>query len=182
MPRRAPASSRMVASCTPTLVKRLLGVQNPTRGAKVNSGVDTRRMIEVCVANLTDSIAGAMFLFFVFFLLRALLRRQWLAAVVAVLPFVGLDNGDHPLINGPILAVEIGLAILILIRFGVLPLIVGVFVGSTLFVLPLTTDFSTWYAGSTLFVLASTLVLTVVAFHMAIAGRALFKEGFLEAT
>jgi len=45
---------------------------------------------------------------------------------------------------------------------------------------PLTTNFSNWYAGSTLFVLASVLALTVYAFHTAMAGRPLFKEGFLE--
>jgi serine/threonine-protein kinase len=162
------------------LVGLLLGVPDPTASAKANSVVDARGMIDVFVSNLTDSIAVGMFFFFVFFLLRAVLRRQWLAVVVFILMFTGLQVQDHPLINGPVTAMEIGLAIFILIRFGALPMMVGFLVGFTLLVFPLTTDFSTWYAGSTLFVLASVLALTAYAFHTAVAGRSLFKAGFLE--
>ena len=89
---------------------------------------------------------------------------------------------NHPLIAAGIGTIQFGLAIFILIRFGVLPMIVGIFVSSILPEFPLTTDFSTWYVASTLFALATVLALTAYAFHTAVAGRPLFKEGFLEAT
>jgi hypothetical protein len=44
----------------------------------------------------------------------------------------------------------------------------------------LTTDLSAWYAGSTLAAVAIILALTAYAFHTAVAGRPLFKAGFLE--
>ena len=40
---------------------------------------------------------------------------------------------------------------------------------------------STWYAGSTLFAYAVVLALAGYAFHTAVAGRSLFKAGFLDA-
>ena len=41
-------------------------------------------------------------------------------------------------------------------------------------------DFSTWYAGGIVAVVAILLALTAYAFHTAVAGRPLFKAGFLE--
>jgi hypothetical protein len=162
-------------------VRRLLGVD--VSALNLSSILDAQRMIGVFVFELTGSIAFALGLFFLFFLLRALLRRQWLAAVVFILLFAGPQAAqDHPLIRGSVTGVQFGLAIFILIRFGVLPMMVGIFVSTMLQAFPLTTDFSAWYAGSTLFALASVLALTGYAFHTAIAGRPLFKENFLEAT
>jgi hypothetical protein len=52
-------------------------------------------------------------------------------------------------------------------------------VGDTLGGVPIA-DFSTWYASTTVFVLVAILALTAYAFHTAVAGRPLFKAGFLE--
>jgi len=102
---------------------------------------------------------------------------------VFILLFAGLQAAqDSPAIRVSLAAVQFGLAIFILIRFGVLPMMVGVFVSTVLPNFPLTTDVSTWYAGSTMFALASVLALTAYAFYTALAGRPLFKQGFLEAT
>jgi hypothetical protein len=164
-------------------VPPLLGAREVSAAVNLSSVVDARRMIGVFVSQLTSSIATAMGIFLLFFLLRALLRRQWLAAVVFILLLAASGFGtDHPLIRVPVFGVQFALAIFILIRFGVLPMMVGIFVSSILPSFPLTTDFSTWYAGSTLFALASVLALTAYAFHTAIAGRPVFKESFLEAT
>jgi hypothetical protein len=61
-----------------------------------------------------------------------------------------------------------------------LPTIVCFFVGNELTDL-LTTDLSTWYASTTVSLIVGTLALTAYAFHIAVAGRPLFKAGFLEA-
>jgi hypothetical protein len=45
---------------------------------------------------------------------------------------------------------------------------------------PVTTDLSTWYASSTLIAYALVFVLAGYAFHSALAGRALFRGGFLD--
>jgi hypothetical protein len=78
-----------------------------------------------------------------------------------------------PLLSAPL--------VFILTRFGVLALIVALSVGTTLQDFPLTTAFSAWYAGSSLFAIASVLALTAYALYTALAGRPLFKAGFLDA-
>jgi hypothetical protein len=59
------------------------------------------------------------------------------------------------------------------------PTITCIIVGDTLGGVPIA-DFSTWYASTTVFVLVAILALTAYAFHTAVAGRPLFKAGFLE--
>ncbi len=54
------------------------------------------------------------------------------------------------------------------------------FVQFMLGVFLLTTDLSAWYAGTTVAAVAVLLALTAYAFHTAVAGRPLFKAGFLE--
>jgi hypothetical protein len=65
-------------------------------------------------------------------------------------------------------------------RFGLLALIVAFSVAGALGNFPLTADFSTWYAGSSLFAIASVLALAAYALFTALAGRPLFKAGFLD--
>ena len=67
-----------------------------------------------------------------------------------------------------------------LLWFGVLPLVALGFIVGMLTDSPLTTDLSAWYAGTTVFAVAIVLALTAYAFHTAVAGRPLFKAGFLE--
>jgi hypothetical protein len=72
------------------------------------------------------------------------------------------------------------LAIYTLIRFGVLPMVVGIFVSSLLPEFPVTSDFSNWYAGSNIFALVTVVVLGGWSLHTTLAGRPLFREGFLD--
>ncbi len=56
----------------------------------------------------------------------------------------------------------------------------------TLFVLallnnfPMTADFSAWYSGISLAITLFILAIAAFAFHSALGGRKLFREGFLE--
>ena len=87
---------------------------------------------------------------------------------------------NHPVISAALNLVPAALVIFITIRFGLLAMIASFFTTTMLIQFPVTTDFSTWYAGSTIFAFAVVLALTVFAFHTAVAGRPLFKAGFLE--
>jgi hypothetical protein len=70
--------------------------------------------------------------------------------------------------------------ILILIRLGILALIVASSVSTVLSNFPLTADFSIWYSGSAVFAMASVLALTSYSLYTSLAGRPLFKAGFLD--
>jgi len=71
-------------------------------------------------------------------------------------------------------------ALLILTRFGLLPMMVGILVSSILPSFSMTTDFSVWHSGGTMFAMVTVLALTAYAFHTARAGRPLVPEGALE--
>jgi hypothetical protein len=115
------------------------------------------------------------------FLLRVVLRRQWLMAAVFIALVVGGNAlSGHPAIGALHGALVASVLLVGLLRFGVLPLVVLFLVGDFVFSSPLTTDLSAWYSGSTVFPVAIILALTAYAFHTAVAGRPLFKAGFLE--
>jgi len=152
--------------------------------ATLNSVLDARGMTGFILFAVTNSgIGTSLFLVLLFLLQRVLLRRQWLAAVLSVLLFglvgAGLP-GDHPLIGALYLALITGFFIANLIWFGVFSLAVSGYVIATLITLVLTTDLSVWYANTTVVAVVLVLALTAYAFHTALAGRPLFKVGFLE--
>ncbi|HEV3201370.1 MAG TPA: serine/threonine-protein kinase [Bryobacteraceae bacterium] len=149
---------------------------------RLDALTDARRTTGVFAYFLHQSIGIALTLFFLFFLLRALLNRQWLAAAVFILLFAGntMLQSNHPVVSGAFTAMQGGLAIYTLIRFGVLPMVVGIFVSSLLPEFPVTSDFSNWYAGSNIFALVTVVVLGGWSLHTTLAGRPLFREGFLD--
>jgi hypothetical protein len=164
-------------------IPALLGSQD-ARSVNLSAVLDARRLFGAFAGGLITAIMVALTVFFLFFLLRVLLRRQWFAGLVFILIVVlmGVAGAPgNPWLRASISAVQFGLAIFILIRFGILPMMVGVFVSEILLAVPLSTDFTSWHAGSTLVSLAGVLGVTAYAFHTATAGRQLFKEGLLDA-
>ena len=120
----------------------------------------------------------------VFFLLRALLRAEWLAGAVPVLALAiapsGLTSGQEWSWIAAVFAVVGGVTfLLVLMRVGLLALIsVGFF--QHFLESMLTTDFSAWYADNSLFVLLVLAVLASFAFRTAIAGQSLFSGARLD--
>jgi serine/threonine-protein kinase len=150
----------------------------------LDSLLDARRMTYILDNALIGSIFGSLLLLLFFFLLRTLFRRMWLAAAVFMIGITLALFGTVPAghlglfdwVSMPIFAV---LLVFILTRFGALALIVA-FAVSGLARFPLTADLTAWYAGSSLFAMASVLALTAYALYTALAGRPLFKAGFLD--
>ena len=148
----------------------------------LNAVADLPRMLDVFVRSLMQSVGLALGMFFFYCLLKSILRREWLAAIVFALTFASPASlsTTHYWIHVSAAVVQYGLVIVVLTRFGLLPMIVSIAVDSDLRDFPLTTDFSTWYAGSTMFILAVVLALTGYAVYTAVAGRPLVKDGLLE--
>jgi hypothetical protein len=135
---------------------------------------------------LIGSIFGSLLLLLFFFLLRTMFRRTWLTAAVFILVltlggfFVSIGFGTLGLFDWVTLPLYSALLVFVLMRFGLLALIVAFSVAGTLGNFPLTADFSTWYAGSSLFAIANVLALTGYGLYAALAGRPLFKAAFLD--
>ena len=121
------------------------------------------------------ALAAAM----LFFLLRAVLRKEWLAAAVFVLLFAVPSFLDGGLISGAFSLVIAAAEIFVFLRFGLLAWVFANYFGHCLS-FPLTTDSSAWYAGTSLFVLLVLAVIAVYGFRIALAGRPMFSGMRLE--
>jgi len=116
---------------------------------------------------------GAMLLFV---LARLLLRRDALAAAAVVLLLLApgaVAGGESAWFSLPVMAVWYVSWILLLLRFGLLAAIVGLFAHDLLFTLPLTADLTAWTAGPTLLALPLVAVLALGASRIALGGTGL---------
>jgi serine/threonine-protein kinase len=110
----------------------------------------------------------------VFFLLRTVLRKEWLAAAAYVLLWSVPAYLSGGLISGVFGLVLAAAEIFVFLRFGLLALVFANYFGHSL-QFPLTTDFSAWYAGTSLFVLLCLAALAMYGFRIALAGRPAFS-------
>ena len=147
-------------------------------------GVSTDTLSGVHVA-LADLLFLVLFytlyslcIFFLLFLLQRLLRRTWLAviAVAAIGAFLSFGNpGEYPAFDAVALVALYVSFLLVLKRFGLLPLVVGLVVQNVLAVFPATIHLSRWYAPSGFTGLGAIALLAVYSFYMALAGQRLFS-------
>jgi hypothetical protein len=128
------------------------------------------------------SIHSTLTFFFLIFLLRVILRKQWLAAAGFTLIFTALKTlgADHPFVDAPLMIAIYAVAAIVVVRFGLIALASGIFTADLLANVPVTTDFSAWYAGATLVPLLAVAALAVWGFYTALAGRPLLKEELFE--
>jgi len=134
------------------------------------------------VGSVTPSIGVGLAYLFVLFLLRVLLRKQWAAAGAFVLIFVAAQalGSEAPVVFAVRGVIIHGLAVFLLIRFGVLAimayLLFGVFLGN----FPLTTDMSAWYASIGLAGMLLMAAMAFYGFYTSLGGRPLFGSAALD--
>jgi predicted Ser/Thr protein kinase len=123
---------------------------------------------------LAPSMLFATAMALLFFLLRALVKKEWLAAAVLILVVAtprGLEGGWIAAIFA---AAGAGALLWVLTRFGLLALMsIGFF--EHFLESMLTTDFSAWYAGNSLFILVLLAAMAAYAFRIALAGQPMFS-------
>jgi hypothetical protein len=131
------------------------------------------------LGGLRLSITGAVQFFLVLFLLRAILRRQWLAGLifVALWTAVGTNNGVH---NGVVWYYPMLLfcaiystLLVVLIRYGFFAVVVTLFAIDTGITVVFTTNFSAWYGLSSWIMLAVVAGLALIGFKLSLGGRPL---------
>jgi hypothetical protein len=164
----------------------MLEVVTVPAGLRVNleTVVAARLAARVMLSAVVGVSVQALLLTFLFFLLRALFRNQWIAAAAFTILIVSVtpaQSVNHPLLGVALNAIGAAVVIFITIRFGLLAVMAALFAMSMLLQFPTTMDLSTWYAGTTLFAYAAVMALAGYAFQTAVAGRPLFKDCFLGA-
>jgi len=125
---------------------------------------------------LASSVISAFASFFVIFLLRLLLRNEWLTAAVFVAIFVATRAlGGVDLWTIPFFVVVYAVFALLLLRYGIVPLIVGTLTVDCLLNAPLTANFSSWYVTSSLVSLLVFLAIAAYGFRSTVAGKSLIE-------
>jgi hypothetical protein len=129
-------------------------------------------------ANLLDhlfsSVLGGLGFIFLLFLMRLILRKDWLALAavfgVAVFQNVIAARGltESLIAAVVIMAMAWCLVVFIMLRFGLLSGMAGLFTANFFLSTPLTTDFSVWYSGATLFSVTVILILAGYGFATSI--------------
>jgi hypothetical protein len=128
------------------------------------------------------ALGAPLAILFVLFLLRALLRKEWAAAVAFVLFFTVFGAAGSPsapvaLVTGLIVN---GLAVFMLIRCGLLALVAAFVFGEFLEFFPLTTQGSSWYAGISLAGILLMATMASYGFYTSLGGQPVFGRAVLE--
>ena len=126
---------------------------------------------------IPSSIVGTLQFFFLLLGLKVLLRKDWLAAIAFVALFVGLRSlqSTHLAVDLPALALVYGILVLIVFRFGLVPLAAAAFTVDMLGSVPFTADFSAWYMGATALALLSVVALAGWGFYHSLGGEPVWK-------
>jgi serine/threonine protein kinase len=170
-----------VISGLPSLWLQRVGAEPPDLGS-TSVLLGARSTIGTWLMTVPHGVRDALFFFFLIFVLRVLLRNQWVAAAAFALLFSSLNflGASHPVVNGITSLLALGLFAFSVLRWGLLTLAVGIYVAGVLGNSQVTVQSSAWYFGSTVFMLGSVLALTAWAFHTSIAGRRLWKQDLFE--
>ncbi len=141
-----------------------------------------RGMLGVCMTGLPHAVRDSLLFLFLMFVLRLVLRNQWLAGVAFALIFTALAAVSKHL--GPLeLAVQfLALAITaaVLVRLGFLAMTAYMFANVVVGSAPVTLEPAAWYFGYPLVMLAIVIALAVWALRTATAGQRWWNASLLD--
>jgi predicted Ser/Thr protein kinase len=135
-----------------------------------------------------QEVGGSLMLFLTLFLVRTLLKKQWMFVGVWVFGWLAVRFLQAGFIDSRVLAISTGLfwlllyiiLVAILLRLGFFALIVAVFVLDSVTDAFFTTDFSAWYGQSSLAIVIVTAAIALIGFRLALGSRPLFSPAALE--
>jgi hypothetical protein len=132
------------------------------------------RAASTLVGHIDNAAGGALFFFLILFVLRAALRKQWLAGLVFVLIFVAMRwAGEGPWYTPLFLLAIWTTLVVVMLRFGLFATLCLVFVIDTPLQMLFTTDFSAWYGQSSWMIVALLGAAAVWGFRTSLGGRPL---------
>jgi hypothetical protein len=171
-----------------TFLVMRLGAAPPIYSGDALMGV--RQALGAWLEQVPQSILGTLQFFFLLLGLKVMLQLlfrflkvgvpqldEWLAAVffVAIFALPRSLSSSHPNIEVPTYIVVYAIAVLIVLRFGLMPLACAIFTVNLLGNVPFSSDFSVWYMPSSMLALASVLALTGWGFYYSLGGQPLLS-------
>jgi hypothetical protein len=148
-------------------------------GVSTESLLGLRHALAQVLLYVLGQTVASLGIFFMLFILQRILRSAWIAAIVVAaagtLLSLGGNSGEYPWISAVFLVVLYLSFLLVLKRFGLLALVVGLVVQQILLIFPATIHLSRWYAAPSLMGMTAIAVLTIYGFRTALAGRPVFS-------
>jgi serine/threonine-protein kinase len=143
----------------------------------------TLRGPRAVLSHLFGTAAVTMFLSLalalLFFVARAIVRKEWLAALAVALIFTAPSYLEGSPIAGAFGLLQAAAFIFVFVRFGLLALMFAIYFAHFL-EFPLTTDSSAWYAGTSFFLILVLSAIAVYGFRIALAGKPAFSGARLD--
>jgi serine/threonine-protein kinase len=136
-----------------------------------------REALGAWLLQIPASIIGTLQFFFLLLGLKFLLRKDWLAALAFVAFFAlpkGLTSSYVP-VELPMWILIYAIAVLIVYRFGLIPLACAIFTIDMLSNVPFTADFSAWYMSTFALTLLSVVTLAGWGFYHSLGGEPLWR-------
>jgi serine/threonine-protein kinase len=124
-----------------------------------------------------QSIQTTLAFFFLLFGLKVLLRKEWIAGIVLVAIFAlprGLSS-TYMAVEIPAQIIVYSIAVLIVLRFGFVPLACAVFTINLMANVPFSADFSAWYMTTSILELLSVVALAGWGFYHSLGGEPLWR-------
>ena len=153
----------------PTLIENevLLGVRSAA-GAIVGQTIYAMR--------------SALLIFYLLFVMRVLLRNQWIAAAALTATFALLNvlSSDQPLITGLVTVLYFGLLSGAVLRWGLTSLFAALVVADILLITPATTDGSAWFLGATMVTALLPIAIATWAFFTSAAPAVAKRTGMFD--
>ena len=143
----------------------------------LNALLGVRAELAGVLQAIPSAIFTAMLFFFMLFLLRLVLRKDWIAGTlfVAIITFATAIGSTTPWVDFPVNALAFGIFAFALLHFGLLAAIVTSTV-SQILALGWLLDFSAWYAGMAVLPFVLIGLLAVYGFRVSLGGRTLFNQ------
>ena len=124
-----------------------------------------------------SSIFSTLEFFFILLGFKVIFRKDWIAALAFMALLISLKTiGDsHVAVTLPTYTLVFGVLVLIVFRFGLVPLAVGAFTTDMIANVPFTADSSSWYMGTTLLALLSVVAIAGWGFYHSLGGAPVWK-------
>jgi predicted Ser/Thr protein kinase len=136
-----------------------------------------REALGAWLMQMPASILGTLQFFFLLLGLKYLLRKDWLAATafVAIFALLQAVPSSYVSVDLPMWALIYAIAVLIVYRFGLIPLACAIFTVNMLSNVPFTVDFSAWYMNTFALTLMSVVALAGWGFYQSLGGEPLWR-------
>jgi hypothetical protein len=124
-----------------------------------------------------QSIQTTLVFFFVLFLLKVLLRKEWIAGIALVVLFAlprGLSS-TYMAVDIPAQILVYAIAVVIVLRFGFVPLACAIFTINLMANVPFSADLSAWYMPTSILALLSVLALAGWGFYHSLGGEPIWR-------